>query len=92
MLRHGVGSDAASMKISLSSNGSPQMLLTHGRLDQTVPFDCLSGASSASATAGYSVLTLPTVGHGHHITAQQAKAVARFFSEVFEALMAEAMS
>jgi phospholipase/carboxylesterase len=75
-----------------STNAAPQLLLTHGTADQTVPFACLGEASSAFVIAGYSVLTLPIAGHGHHITSQQAKAVAQFFSDVFETELAAAMS
>jgi predicted esterase len=76
---------------SLSTNASPQMLLTHGAADRTVPFACLSEASSALVIAGYSVLTLPIDGHGHYITSQQAKAVAQFSSNVFETELVAAM-
>ena len=67
----------------LRANPLPQIFLSQGTADQTVPYACLNEAVTAFKHANFPLTALTIERQGHFISPRQARAVADFFARAF---------
>lgn len=71
-------------KPEVSTTALPQVFLTHGDSDQTVPYACMNEAIIAFRQSDFQVTALTMERQDHFISAQQTNAVADFFASSFQ--------